>query len=419
MATHQVAAHVTNNTMLDRVVQFASPVTGRYLRYVANTVVASGTNHGWWSHGIMFELDMWEPGCGPAPTPVALTVVAAVASSAATRSNTDGEFPMDAFDGSATTYWNIANGNFGYTDKWVQGDLGAAKSISKISLDFGAIASRRGTDFTLMVGSDPNFAAGTFTTVGTLTGNSSQTVDVPIAPAATGRWVRLLISATTGAAYTDWSLAEMRIFGENVASTERKLAVSSPTASTSHVPDGRVPAAAFDGRYDNFWHAAAGATLPQWLQADLGSVQQISRAVAYYYAGYALMEDGTQAQAFQIWVGNDPAFPAGSYMVAANLTGGDLGRPAGGPHRTWWRPGRRPIRALCRDRLQGHAVLRRHHVRAGAVEPDRAGQGRPGDHVRGAPRQDVRRHPVRSHCDGRALGQPGDIHCRSNCRLCG
>ena len=47
---------------------FATPVTGRYLRYVVNAVVPSGDGHGWWS-ACMYEMTIWAPGYGPTPPP--------------------------------------------------------------------------------------------------------------------------------------------------------------------------------------------------------------------------------------------------------------------------------------------------------------------------------------------------------------
>jgi hypothetical protein len=412
-ASYTVAAHVTGNTESHVIVPFATPVAGRYLRYVVNAVNEAGDEHGWWS-ACMYEMDIWEPDCGPTPsnrppqasdqsvttaqdTPIAITlvasdldgddltyavvtgpthgtltgtapdltytpeagyigpdsltfkandgiadsnvatvnisvtpppplpVVAAVASSAWGVSDTEGKYPMMAFDGQVDTYWHIAEDNFGYADKWLQADLGLPKTIDQIVLDYGTGGTGGETianDFEIWVGDDPTFAPGSYIVAATVTGNTDQVVTLTFDPPVTGRWVRYIVSEVTGPNWWDFTMAEMWIYGSDLAITDVKLTAVGATASSEQAP--RAPAVnAFDGRYDNFWHVNSTDTFPKWVQADLGSPQTLDRVVAFYYGGYAMVEDGNKATDFEIWVGNDSTFAAGTYAVATSVTGND------------------------------------------------------------------------------------------------
>ena len=272
--------------------------------------------------GALVTLDGEVP---PPPIPGQLTVVAAVASSADAPADTGGNPPMRAFDGNAGSYWTIASDNFGYPDRWLQADLGAPKTVDGIRLDFGADPTRIATDFRIEVSDDPTFA--THDDAAIVSGNTSAKLDLAVDPALTGRWVRLTITATTGTTYGSYGIAEMQIGGEAAPAADVRIALAATgvTASSQYTDMGnRAPATkAIDSRYDNFWHASSGTSLPQWLQVDLGSSRQVSRAVASYYGGYALMENGSQAEDFQVWVGDDPTFAPGSYTVAGNVVGSD------------------------------------------------------------------------------------------------
>jgi peptidase M28-like protein/F5/8 type C domain-containing protein/List-Bact-rpt repeat protein len=324
--SYVVAARVTANMTSHAVVPFQSPATGRYLRYVVDAVAPSGDGHGWWS-ACMYELKMWRPGYGPEPAEPPLPVVAAVASSADTTSDVDGHFPMMAFDGDVAwaRSWSASRDNSGYLDRWLQADLGASKAVNRVELDFGPFyAETAGSDFEIWIGDDPAFAPGSYQLAAHVAGNTSQSVKVPIAPPASGRWVRYRINAITGTQWYDWSLAEMRIYGTSApaAPITRVVAVSA-TASSGDDAIRTDPMHAFDGAFNDFWHVNASDTFPKWVQADLGTPRTISRAVAFNYGGFAMFEEGNKAVAFQLWVGDDPMFAPGSYFVAASVSGND------------------------------------------------------------------------------------------------
>jgi hypothetical protein len=148
-------------------------------------------------------------------------------------------------------------------------------------------------------------------------------VSLPIDPPVAGRWVRYQIGSVTGSNSYDYSLAEMKIYGAAAPLLAARIPVVSATASSYDELTRADPMHAFDGRYDDFWHVNGSDTFPKWVQADLGSPQTISRAVTFNYGGYAIFEEGNKAVDFQIWVGDDPSFAPGSYIVAASVGGND------------------------------------------------------------------------------------------------
>jgi hypothetical protein len=183
--------------------------------------------------------------------PPSLPVVAAVASSAIAVYDTGGTYPMLAFDGNAGTYWRIDPSNFGYADKWLQADLGAPKAVNQIVVDFGTAGTGGETianDFALWVGNDPTFAPGTYQVAASITGNSSQVVTLPASPALNGRWVRYVVTRVTGSSTADYCIAEMRIYGTDLPSSDVKLTATSATASSWLDLPRTAPINAFDGR---------------------------------------------------------------------------------------------------------------------------------------------------------------------------
>jgi hypothetical protein len=158
--SYTVAADITANTIVNKVVDFASPVTGRYLRYVVYAVARPDLSHA----TAMYEMDIFTDASLPTPTPVtptptpppSLPVVAATASSTGTQA-------MNAFDGNTATYWQISSDNFGYTDKWVQADLGSTKAIENVIANFGPSDNSVATAYKVWIGEDPSFAPGNYT----------------------------------------------------------------------------------------------------------------------------------------------------------------------------------------------------------------------------------------------------------------
>ena len=316
--SYTVAAHITGNAAVNRVVDFASPATGRYLRYVVYAVARPDLYYA----TAMYEMDIFTDDVLPTPTPVtpsptpspSLPVAAAVASSVATQA-------MNAFDGNTSTFWQVASDNFGYTDKWVQADLGNTKVIDNVVANFGLSANTVATAFKVWIGDDPSFAPGTYTEAASVTGNTQHEVSLSFGPGVNGRWVRLNIIAVAGPSMSDFQVTEMRIYGSDGPSTgESKYSVSGATASSTSA--GLSPMNAFNGNYGDYWHVSS-ETNPKWVQADLGSMKWVSRAVMYEYGGIGLTNRIIKHIDFQIWVGEDINFASGTYTVVATVTGND------------------------------------------------------------------------------------------------
>lgn len=270
----------------------------------------------------MYEMNIFDDTIPP-PRP-SLQVVAAVASSADGTSDADGHWPMKAFDSQMSTYWQVAQGNFGYAEKWLQADLGISTSVSQVVLNFGSSANTVASKFQLWISNDPTFAPGNYTIAANITGNSHNEVSLLFSQAAIGRWVRYVVTETVGPNWSDTQLAEMLIYGNDLPlSAESKYLVDSAVASSSYELPRTAPINAFNGLYDDFWHVSASDTFPKWVQADLGSEKLVSRVTIFYYGGFGLMEDGNKGVNFQIWVGNDINFSPGTYTVADSVTGND------------------------------------------------------------------------------------------------
>ena len=105
--------------------------------------------------------------------------------------------PGNATDGDATTYWESTDNAF---PQWLQVDLGAAKSFSRIVLDVPPPSSWSTRTQTLSVqGSTDGSAFATIAGSAGYTFNPATGNTVTITfPAATARYVRLNFTANTG-----------------------------------------------------------------------------------------------------------------------------------------------------------------------------------------------------------------------------
>jgi hypothetical protein len=264
--------------------------------------------------------------------PAPLAVVAAVASSTEYNTNPLLKRPMNAFDGNPDTYWTMADGNWGYSDKWLQADLGTTKHLTSVILKWGTWGRPEHSkealaqDFQVWVGDDPTFRSGSYTVAASSTNfndpDNDGIITLPFVSPVNGRWVRYVVTRVTGTMYWDYALGEMEIYGSGVPAAGTRFSAASATAKS--YSGTQTPSLAFDGRYDTFWNVAqSDTTSPWWLQADLGSRQTLNRLITNYNGGYAGVEDGTKARDFQIWVGDDPSFAPGNYTVATTVTGND------------------------------------------------------------------------------------------------
>ena len=181
--------------------------TGRYVRMYGTTRTT------------IYGYSLWEfQVYGVAGTPIDSNVALNKAASA--TSFTSPNSPNLAFDGDTTTRWESL-----YSDpQSIQVNLGAIYNIDTIVLNWQNAA---GEDYTLQVSNDGN----TWTTVQTVTGNTSSGVISYPGLAATGQYVKM--SGTTRDTTYGYSLMEFQVLG--YASAGALPAVTSSKTATGAV----------------------------------------------------------------------------------------------------------------------------------------------------------------------------------------
>ncbi|MFC1432354.1 discoidin domain-containing protein [Streptacidiphilus sp. N1-3] len=197
-----------------------------------------------------------------------------------------------AVDGDTTSRWSSA-----FSDpQWLQVDLGATATISQVVLQWEAAY---GSAFQIQTSPDGTTWTSIYsTTTGT---GGTQTLNV----SGTGRYVRMY--GTARATQYGYSLYEFQVYGSTGGSTPPTSpppstacgtanAAQGKTATASSTENGGTPAsAAVDGDTGTRWSSAASD--PQWLQVDLGSVQNV--------CGVQLAWETAYAKAYQIQVSTD------------------------------------------------------------------------------------------------------------------
>jgi hypothetical protein len=192
-----------------------------------------------------------------------------------------------ANDGSTSTRWAAANGNF---PQWWEVDLGSAHTIETAELVFEGSSAWK---FRIEGRANTTDA---WTTLVDRTGNTAtaQTYNLSLSNGSNKRYVRVTITGYSGGYF--WaSLFEARLFGQASASPPPpagavNLAANKP-ASASSTESGRTPAMANDGSTSTRW-AAVNGNFPQWWEVDLGSAQTIQTA--------ELVFEGSSAWKFRI-----------------------------------------------------------------------------------------------------------------------
>ncbi|GAA2336347.1 discoidin domain-containing protein [Dactylosporangium salmoneum] len=189
-----------------------------------------------------------------------------------------------ATDGDAGTRWSSAFS----VPQWLQVDLGSAQQITRVALNWEAAYA---TAFTIQTSNDATNWTSIYSTTTGAGGNVSLTVS------GTGRYVRL--NATAKSTQYGISLWEFQVYGGSPTtpgSCGTANAAQAKTATASSTENAGTPASsAVDGNNGTRWSSAASD--PQWLQVDLGSVQQI--------CGVTLIWETAYATAFQIQTSND------------------------------------------------------------------------------------------------------------------
>ncbi|MET8047199.1 MULTISPECIES: discoidin domain-containing protein [unclassified Streptosporangium] len=194
----------------------------------------------------------------------------------ATASSTEngGTPPAAAVDGDTSTRWSSAVGD----SQWLQVDLGASSSISRVVLNWEAAY---GSGYKIQVSENGT----TWTDLKTVTGGDGgiDTWDVT----GSGRYVRMQgVTRATGYGYSLW---EFQVFGGGSNPVGQcgttNAALNKPSTASSTENGGTPASAAFDGNNGTRWSSAASD--PQWIQVDLGSPQTICKIDLRWEAAYA------------------------------------------------------------------------------------------------------------------------------------
>ncbi|GAA3562734.1 discoidin domain-containing protein [Nonomuraea rosea] len=178
-----------------------------------------------------------------------------------------------AVDGNPGTRWSSAFGD----PQWLQVDLGATATVTSVVLQWEAAHA---TAFRVQVSGD----ASTWTDVySTTTGaGGTQTLNV----SGSGRYVRVYGTArATAYGYSLWEFQVYGTTGGGTACGTANAALSRPATASSSEGAGTPASAAVDGNAGTRW--ASTFSDPQWIQVDLGSVQQICQVVLQWEAAYA------------------------------------------------------------------------------------------------------------------------------------
>jgi hypothetical protein len=179
-----------------------------------------------------------------------------------------------AIDGNTGTRWSSA-----FSDpQWLQVDLGATATISRVVLNWEAAYAR---SFQIQTSADGS----AWTTVYTTTAGTGGVQTLTVTGSA--RYVRM--NGTARATAYGYSLWEFQVFG-STGSTPSACAAGDAarghTATASSTENAGTPAsAAVDGDATTRWSSAFSD--PQWLQVDLGTSQTVCGVELSWEAAYA------------------------------------------------------------------------------------------------------------------------------------
>ncbi|MEV4833510.1 discoidin domain-containing protein [Nonomuraea sp. NPDC049486] len=205
-----------------------------------------------------------------APPPAAAATNLAAGKAATASGFTDVYRAANVTDGDQATYWESANGQF---PQWVQVDLGAAATLTGLTLKLPAGWPSRTQTLTVQGSADGSG----FTTL-------KPSATYGFAPSATitlsgsARYVRLLFTANTG--WPAAQLAEFEVYGESGGpgpdpEPGTNLAAGKGIAASSHTHT-YVAGNANDGDVRTYWE---GQTYPNTLTVALGGDADLTSVV--------------------------------------------------------------------------------------------------------------------------------------------
>ncbi|WP_053912721.1 discoidin domain-containing protein [Streptomyces sp. SCSIO 75703] len=179
-----------------------------------------------------------------------------------------------AVDGDLSTRWSSAP----LDDQWLQVDLGATASVTRVVLEWEAAY---GKDYTIQLSPDGS----TWSDARTVTGGDGGTDTLDVS--GQGRYVRMLgVHRATSWGYSLWEFQVFGSFGGTAPDgCDAADAARGRPASASSTENAGTPAsAAFDGDPATRWSSRASD--PQWLRVDLGSVRDLCRVDLDWEAAY-------------------------------------------------------------------------------------------------------------------------------------
>ncbi|WP_256334528.1 CARDB domain-containing protein [Lentzea albidocapillata] len=192
-----------------------------------------------------------------------------------TASSTNGPFGAgNAGDGNQGSYWESTNGVF---PQWIQADLGAARSVSKVVLRLPSDWEQRTQTLAVQGSSDGSQFSDLAGSAGRVfSPGSGNTVTLDFVATST-RYVRVTITANTG--WAAGQLSEFEVHGESgpvdPPPPGDNLAAGKPVEESGHVHD-YVPGNAVDGNTGTYWESGG---LPGHLTAKLGSNADVTSVV--------------------------------------------------------------------------------------------------------------------------------------------
>ncbi|WP_217168107.1 discoidin domain-containing protein [Streptomyces sp. AC512_CC834] len=214
------------------------------------------------------------------PTPMTATAADTPLSQGRTATSSSAEnastSSANAVDGDTNTRWSSAASD----DQWLQVDLGATASVTRVELDWEAAY---GKDYKIQLSQDGS----TWSDAKTVTGGDGGTDTLDVS--GQGRYVRMQgVHRATPWGYSLW---EFQVFGTTGPTTPggscdtANAALGKPASASSVENAGTPAAAAFDGDAGTRWSSQASD--PQWVRVDLGAVRDLCEVDLDWEAAYA------------------------------------------------------------------------------------------------------------------------------------
>ena len=208
------------------------------------------------------------PASSKSSTPLSSTAASSVGSTGATlvstgrpvTASTELQPAANAVDGNSGTRWESAHG---VSPSWISVDLGVAKSLTQVVIDWEAANAANYT----IDGSNDNSS---WTTIKSVTGGAFGARTDTNAVSGTYRYVRVYCTVRSTGNTWGYSIFELKVYGSTPVVTG-PLTIATATASTQVQP----AANAIDKNAGTRWESAL-ATDPSWLTLDLGAARSLA-----------------------------------------------------------------------------------------------------------------------------------------------